>query len=519
MSESQAGALSTKVSGDLPTARPSQRATVEPPAEQRANGIPGYRAREPNGHAAGNRSFIHRLFDPVDNSSLAFFRIAFGAIMCWEVWRYFSNGWIARYYITPSFHFSFYGFEWIRPWPGNGMYLHFLALGVLAVCITLGLWYRLAAALFFVGFSYVFLLEAARYLNHLYLAALISLLMIFIPAHRALSIDAWRRPDVRSNWAPAWSLWLLRAQIGIPYFYGAVAKLNEDWLRGEPLRTWFARRSDWQVVGPLFTQEWVVYLFSYGGLLLDLLIVPLLLFRRTRVLALAAAVAFNLMNAYLFRIGIFPWFMIAATLLFFDPGWPRRLVHSARARLGSGDDLRRDHIKHQRPAPSTRGALRPAHTFTLVLLGCYLAVQLLMPLRHYLYPGNVLWTEEGFQFSWRMKLREKSGTAELFATDPETNTTWQIDPAHYLTRWQINEMVIEPDLVLQFAHHVARDLRGRGHEHVEIRARVMASLNGRRQQPLIDPAVDLAAQPRNMLPAGWIMPLTEQPSQRSARRG
>jgi hypothetical protein len=61
----------------------------------------------------------------------------------------------------------------------------------------------------------------------------------------------------------------------------------------------------------------------------------LLLWRRTRVLAYLAALAFHLTNWYLFNIGIFPWIMICATLLFFPPSWPRylQLTHLMADRL------------------------------------------------------------------------------------------------------------------------------------------------------------------------------------------
>ena len=97
------------------------------------------------------------------------FGVLFGALMLWEVGRYFSHNWIELYYIEPKFHFTYYGFSWVRPWPGEWMHVHFLALGVLAVLILVGLCYRIAAALFFLGFTYVFLLDQARYLNHFYL--------------------------------------------------------------------------------------------------------------------------------------------------------------------------------------------------------------------------------------------------------------------------------------------------------------------------------------------------------------
>lgn len=33
--------------------------------------------------------------------------------------------------------------------------------------------------------------------------------------------------------------------------------------------------------------------------------------------------------------------------------------------------------------------------------------QILYPLRHHLYPGDVTWNELGHRYSWRMKLRDK----------------------------------------------------------------------------------------------------------------
>jgi hypothetical protein len=393
------------------------------------------------------------------------------------------------------------------------MYWHFFALGVLALFILAGFLYRLSTVLFFLGFTYVFLLDQARYLNHFYLVCLISLLLVFVPAHRAMSFDARMRPGLRSATAPAWALWLLLAQIGIVYFYGGVAKLNGDWLRGEPVRAWLANSTDFPVIGPFFTEEPVVWLFVYGGLLLDLLAAPFLLWRRTRWYAFGLTVSFHLLNARLFSIGIFPWFMIAATVMFFSPSWPRTLL--ARL-LGRRERQGRPEVRREAAGAA---ALTPMQKVTAGLLGAYLAVQLLLPLRHWLYPENVSWTEEGHQFSWHMKLRDKDALIRFVATDPVSGQSWQIDPRNYLTRLQFNAMVTRPDMILQFAHHVAEDLRGRGYPQVQVRAHVMASLNGREPQLLLDPQVDLASQPRTpLLPAFWILPLTEPLATSSGRR-
>ena len=159
------------------------------------------------------RSIARTLFRQVDIASLVFFRIAFGTVMLWEVFRYLRGDRIYRYWIDPSFHFTYPFFGWVHPWPGEGMILHFYLLGVLSVLIIVGLFYRLSMALFFLGFTYVFLLEQAQYLNHFYFVSLVSFLMIFVPAHRRFSIDARRRPGIRVSTTPARPLWILRAQV------------------------------------------------------------------------------------------------------------------------------------------------------------------------------------------------------------------------------------------------------------------------------------------------------------------
>ncbi len=420
---------------------------------------------------------------------MAVFRVAFGAIMLWEVCRYFSHAWIARYFIEPRFHFTYYGFGWVHPWPATGMYAHFVVLGVAALCVALGLWYRAAAAVLVVAFTYVFLLDEARYLNHFYAAALFALLLAVVPAHHTFSLDAWRRGKRGAAWSPTvprWALWLLRVQVGVIYFFGGVAKLNADWLAGEPMRTWLMDAADNPLIALVVRNNAELYLFSYGGLLFDLCVVPALLWRRTRPYAFAAAIVFHVMNSQLFAIGIFPWMMIAATTLFFGPGWPRRLLP---ARAGEEPIV----------APASR--LHPA---IIAALAAYVAVQALVPLRHFAYGGDVAWTEEGHRFSWRMKLRDKAGMALFSVTDPATRTTVIVDPADSLMDWQAGKMSVRPDMILQFAHFLADEQRAAGHV-VQVRAQSNVSLNGHETRPLVNSTVDLAAEPRTLWPARWIM--------------
>ncbi len=444
---------------------------------------------------------VGALFRGVDAAGIAVFRVAFGGILLSEIIRYLVGGHVEYLYAKPDFHFTFYGFDWVAPWPGVGMYVHFVVLGILAALLMVGLLYRVAAILFFLGFTYVFLLEQAYYLNHFYLVCLLGLLLVFIPADRAFSVRRWLRPGTPRT-LPAWTLWLLRAQIGIVYFYAGVAKLNGDWLRGEPMRSFTPGLPAWA------RGEVVVYLISYGGLLFDLLVVPFLLWRKSRPIAFAVALVFHLANAFFlpFQIGIFPWYMIAATTLFFEPDWPRRAIAGLRRLFHrrSRSIAAAGPIAADAPVVST-GALH--RRFVLILGGAYLVIQILLPLRHHLYPGDPGWTEEGNNFAWRMMIYNKQPEARFFARDPTTDTRWELDPSAYLSDFQRAIMPLRPDMILQFCHRVADDLRARGHENAEIRAYIKSSFNGRRNQLYVDPMVDLARESRSLRPKTWIKPL------------
>lgn len=452
------------------------------------------------------------LLEPVDGASLAAFRVLFGGILFWEVLRYFSHGWIEPYYITPTFHFTYPFFGFIQPWPGNGMYIHFAVMGVLALLIAFGLFYRLASLLFFLAFSYIFLIDKAYYLNHFYLIILLGFLLSILPAHRAASLDRWRLRMAHDHGpgapvVPRWSLFLLRAQIFIVYFYAGLAKLNSDWLQGEPLRMWLAERTDFPVIGGLFTTEWMIALFTYGGLLFDLGIGFLLVWRRTRALGFVFAGMFHLLNARLFQIGIFPFLMFGATLIFAEADWPRRAMQAVQrghSRFGAN--------AHRPPPPVNLNATpvidKPPHAAMLAFIHLYLLAQLLIPLRHLLYPGDVSWTEEGHRFAWHMKLRDKEGVVRIHVTDPYTHQTWEISPAADLSERQIEEMSTRPDMVVQYVHSLAEWLSAGGRARPIIRVDQQVSLNGRPYQPLIDPMVNLAEVQPTLAPASWLLPLT-----------
>jgi hypothetical protein len=146
----------------------------------------------------------------------------------------------------------------------------------------------------------------------------------------------------------------------------------------------------------------------------------------------------------------------------------------------------------------------------ITVLALWLVSQILIPLRHLLYPGNVSWSEEGHRFSWQMKLRDKSGYARIYVVDKSTQQRWQIDPRQYLTRKQVRKMTTRPDMTLQFAHYLAQVWKETYKiEDVAVYATVYVSLNGRKPALMLDPEHDLASTPRDLTHARWILPLQE----------
>src|SRR5690606_5786436 len=156
--------------------------------------------------------------------------------MCVGAVRFIAEGWVERFYGQPTFFFKYWGFGWVEVAPLPAMYALYGALAVLSLLIALGLFYRVAIVLFFVGFTYAELTDVTNYLNHYYLVCLLSGLMCFMPLERTLSLDARRKPALRAATVPAWCLYLLRFQVAVVYTYAGLAKFNTDWLLGaQPL--------------------------------------------------------------------------------------------------------------------------------------------------------------------------------------------------------------------------------------------------------------------------------------------
>ena len=435
---------------------------------------------------------------PVSAAPLAVFRVIFGGMMLVSILRFMGKGWVTELYVQPKVYFTYYGFEWVQPLGETGMYALFSLMAVTALGMMLGLFYRLSALLFFLSFTYVELIDKTNYLNHYYFVSVVALLLVLVPAHRHFSLDVLREPQNWVSHVPRWAVLIFKLQLGLVYFYAGVAKLNPDWLlEAMPLRYWLPAHTYLPLIGPLLDEVWMAFVFCWFGAFYDLTIPFFLSWRKSRALAYLTVVVFHVLTAVLFQIGMFPYIMMVSTLIFFSESFHERLLSWFRSMAKV----------HMPAAPAF--ARVGAQPLLLNLLAVYFVLQVLVPWRFLLYPGQLFWTEQGYRFSWRVMLMEKAGTAFFYVRDPKTGHEVEINNRDYLTVTQEKQMAMQPDMLLQYAHILQQDFASHGIPDTQVRAEVYVSMNGRGSRLFIDPTVNLAAEKESFLPKPWILPLED----------
>lgn len=435
-----------------------------------------------------------RFTRPVSIAPLVTFRITFGLLMFASLLRFWWRGWVTDVYVLPEFHFSYQGFGWVRPLGNAGMHVLFIVVLLAALFLAIGFLYRWAAVVFFLGFTYIELIDVTTYLNHYYFISLVAFLMIWLPANRLYAVDVRLRPEKRRTEVPAWCIQVLIFQLSVVYVFAGLAKVNADWLlEAQPMRTWLPAKTHLPLVGRFMYEPWAAYLFSWFGAVYDLFIVFFLLNKRTRPYAYGVVLIFHIATAVFFPgIGMFPYVMMTASLIFFSGEFHERLLRRLPGYPLETETARVYRFSKQK--------------LFLAATGVYMAIQILVPLRFLLYPGHLFWTEEGYRFSWRVMLMEKAGNAYFTVKDKTTAAFFTVNNAEFLTPLQEKMMSTQPDLILKYAHHLAETYRHRGIQHPEVYAEIYVALNGRRSRLFVDSTVNLAAQPLGWGHYQWILP-------------
>ena len=429
------------------------------------------------------------LFKYIDNSSLIVFRIIFGFLCFAESVGAIFTGWITKTLVEPKFTFTFIGFEWLQPLPGNWMYVYYAVMGIFGLLIMVGYKYRFSAFMFFIMWCGVYFMQKSSYNNHYYLLVLLSGIMVILPAHKYASLDVKQNPKLKSIAMPAWCKWIFVIQLFILYTYASKAKLYPDWLDLSVPTSLMEAKINYPIIGGLLQNGFMPYLVGYGGILFDGLIIPMLLFKPTRKYAFFASIFFHLFNSFVFQVGVFPYLSLDFCLFFFNPETVRNIFLKGKELYTKAEII----VPNYKPILIGLGSV-------------YFAIQIVLPLRHHFIPDDVLWTEEGHRLSWRMMLRSKSGYTNFKVVNTATNKTTPINLTQYLTKKQIRSVNYKPDFMWQFAQYLKKEYKKKG-EDVQVFVSAQVSVNGKPHQHLINEKVDLANIKWNVFKHNdWILP-------------
>ncbi|MEP0212902.1 MAG: HTTM domain-containing protein, partial [Cellulophaga sp.] len=282
-----------------------------------------------------------------------------------------------------------------------------------------------------------------------------------------------------------------------------------DWLfRAMPLKIWLPSKYDIPVVGnSLLQQEWMHYFMSWSGMLYDLFIPFLLLYKRTRILAFVAVVVFHLFTRILFPIGMFPYIMIVSSLIFFSDNFHIKIINYIRkiiSKLPVAINKNIVVVKDKNIFSINKKRL------TLGVLAVFFFIQLLLPFRYLLYPGELFWTEEGYRFSWRVMLMEKMGYANFKIVDSKTKKQFYVNNADFLTPFQEKQMSTQPDFIVQYAHYLGDHFKKQNHNNIQVFVESYVAFNGRLSRPYINPKVDLYKEKDLLKHKTWILPFNDE---------
>ena len=436
-----------------------------------------------------------------ESTSLAFFRLGFGLLMTYSILRFWLKGWIQTMYIDPSFHFTFYGFEWVTPL-GNYTYLLFFICGLSAFFVAIGYRYYMSIIIFFLSFTYIELMDKTTYLNHYYFVSILSFLMIFLPSNSSYSVDSYLQKK-SFKYTPKWCVDSIKLLLFIVYFYSGLAKINKDWLfEAQPLKIWLTTGSyDFPLIGSnLMQQEWFHYFMSWGGMFYDLLIPFLLIYTRTRIFGFLLVIFFHLFTVLLFPIGMFPYIMIMSSIIFFSSKTHKKIL----------DFILKPFIDKIKSIREMKIINIQKERISLIVVSVFFIIQFLFPFRYSLYPGELFWNEQGYRFSWRVMLMEKKGYTTFKVVNKENDNSFYIMNNSFLTEFQERQMSFQPDFIIEYAHFLGTYYKNLGLNDIEIYADSYVALNGRISKRFIDPKIDLLKQKRGFKNKDWIIPLDEK---------
>lgn len=418
-----------------------------------------------------------KAFEKTDNAPLIIFRIFFGLVFLAESIGAILLKWVDRNFIETTTNFTFIGFEWLLNIQNETMYVVFGLMALASLGVIFGFKYRFSIIALTVLWGLVYFGQKTSYNNHYYLMWLVALVMCFLPANAYASYDVKKNPNIRKLYMPLWVSWVFVLQVSCVYFYATIAKFYPDWLDGSVTRGMFLSMKNMpQAILDVFHKKDFQMFIAYMGIAFDGLIVPALLWKRTRWLAIIASLIFHIFNSITLQIGVFPYFALSFSIFFFPAEQVRNFFLRKKSKISFKGE-------------STKDGLTLFRYFFMP----YLILQVLLPLRHWTIKGDVLWTEEGHRLSWRMMLRARGGEAEFKVVDKKSGEVLAFSNEELLNKKQRSRLNA-PDVIWQMAQKIEQYFKEKDTEVEVYVIRSNVRINSHPSKRLIDPTVDLAAE-------------------------
>jgi vitamin K-dependent gamma-carboxylase len=442
--------------------------------------------------------FKQLLFKPSDPLRLDVFRFLFAAILILQFTTYTSAGFIERGILAPAFLFYFDYLPFIKPFSSAGMKFVLLLTLIGPIMMFFRKTLKAGAIIYALSFSYLFFLEQSYYNNHFYLIILFSIFWLFYNPGK----------DSKGNESiPFWQHFLFGFMVVLVYFYGGLVKFNVDWLvNQQPTRILLELNAAKSGFPNLLKSEFAVMYITYGGLLFDLCIGFLLIWRRTYMIAVVLTIVFHVTNHFIFNlgeggnIGIFPMMMIGANVLFATPDKFRKFI----AKFLPGV------TPVYSPSIESVDTNAPKNKRIFALVSGFIIIQLILPFRPYAMNSDVHWTGQASYFSWRMKVTSKKSTVKFYVRYAENEEPQVINIGRIINTMQIDMMAQHVDMIYKFSQYLKQRLEKESGKTPIITADIQVSLNGRAPQPIVDPNTNLANITYSPWShPDWVLPLNE----------
>ncbi|CAL8106506.1 unnamed protein product [Orchesella dallaii] len=401
-------------------------------------------------------------------------------------------------------------FEWIQPLPTQQACILYSIMWAGSIGIMLGLKFRLSCLLYLCPYVYFFLLDKSRWNNHSYLFGLFAMLLTWSGAGHHMSIDTLNLPAKNKlSGVPKWNYLILKFQISLLYFFAGVKKLfDSDWVNGYSMKN-LSKHSLFSPLKMVTDAETIeFYMVHMGGLVYDLTVGFMLNFDFSKKAAYLLSLMFHGLNSQIFHIGMFPYVCLASLVLFCKPHeFPCSLFKSKldqKSRNNSSDKLQRTQ-QHGSSIPRNSCSSRVTTGFLLF----YILLQIVLPFSHSITQGYNTWTKGLYGYSWDMMINSwETLHQKITVRNYETGDERYLDPDVWVTndRWSSH-----PDMARQYAGCISRNLARFNITNIEIYMDVWKSLNGRFQQRMYDPRVNILTAPWSPFEeVTWVLPLLRQ---------